>query len=76
MQIFCNNIYSNAHEIIGWHPNKGKKNIERRTAVTASMIDDGTGVGIMSEGEAKMVHGKYLSIPRCLFGEVTYHTTT
>ena len=50
MQGFCNNIYYNAHDIIGWDPNKGKKNVERGKAVTADASDVGTGGGILLEG--------------------------
>ena len=39
MQGFCNKIYENDHEIIGWVPNEGKKNVERGTAVTADESD-------------------------------------
>ena len=63
MQGFCNKIYDNAHEIISWDPNKGKKNIKMGTADAS---DVGTGGGSMSEGEVKMVQGTYSPVPRRL----------
>ena len=63
MQGFCNKIYDNAHEIISWDPNKGKKNIKMGTA-DASDVE--TGGGSMSEGEVKMVQGTYSTVPRRL----------
>ena len=50
MQGFCNNIYNNDHKIIGWDPNKGKKNVESGTLVTADVSEVDTGVGSMLEG--------------------------
>ena len=66
MQGLCNNIYDNAHEIIGWYPNEGNNNVDTGTDVTADVSDVGTRENIMSEGEAKMVHGTYLPIPSSL----------
>ena len=62
MQGFCNKIYDNAHDIIGWDPNKSKNNLERGTAVTADVSDVFTGGGIILEGEANMVQVEYLPI--------------
>ena len=76
IQGFCNKIYDNAHNISGWDPNKGKKNVERGTAMMENSIDFGTGGGIVSEGELTMVQGMYLPIPSLLYGEGTEHTTT
>ena len=42
MQGFCNNIYDNAHGIIGWDPNKVNNNIERVMLVTTDASDVGT----------------------------------
>ena len=55
MQGFYNNICDNDHEIIGWYPNMGKKNLERGAAVTENVSDVGTGGKIMSEGEVEIV---------------------
>ena len=48
MQGFCNNIYNNAQEIIGWDPREGNKNVERVTEVIDDVIDVGTGGGILA----------------------------
>ena len=66
MQGFCNNIYNNAHEIIGRNTNKGKKNVDRGTAVVADASEISTGGGSTSEGEVNMVQGTYLPISRKL----------
>ena len=58
MQGFCNNIYNNDNEIIGWDTKEGKKNVERVTTVKEDASDVGTGGGIMTEGNVKMVQGK------------------
>ena len=50
MHIFLNKIYDNAHVIIGWDTNEGKKNVDTGTAVTVDEIDVGNGGGIMLEG--------------------------
>ena len=63
MQGIYNNIYDNVHNIIGWDPNEGKKNVERGTEVTADASDIGTGGGSMSQGEVNMVKGTYLHTP-------------
>ena len=46
MQGFCNKIYDNAHEIIGWDPNKGEKNevIVMVVTVDASNVDTVGGI--------------------------------
>ena len=41
VQVFCNNIYDNDHEIIGWYPKEGNNSLERGTEVTV----DASGVG-------------------------------
>ena len=66
MQGFCNNIYGNYREIIGWGPNNLKNNVDRVTALTADASDIGTEGGGIPEGEVKMVQGTYFSIPRRL----------
>ena len=57
MQGFCNYIYKNAHKIIGWDTNRGKKNVNRGTSVTVDAIGIGTGEGSMMEREVSMVQG-------------------
>ena len=47
MQGFCNKIYNNAHEIIGWDPKEGNKNKERGEELTTYVSDVGTGGIIM-----------------------------
>ena len=59
MHGFFHKIYDNSHEIIGWYPNKGKKNVKRGTAVKVDEIDIGTVGGSMLEGGFKIVQGKY-----------------
>ena len=63
MQGFCNNIYDNAPNIIGWDPNESKKNVDRNTVVTAGVGGVGTGGGSMLEGKVNMVQGTYLTTP-------------
>ena len=48
IQYFCNKLYENARNIIGWDPNKVKNNLERLTAVMVDASDVGNGGGIMS----------------------------
>ena len=48
VQVFCNNINNNSHDIIGWDPNKGKNNVDRVTLVTVDASEVFTGVGSMS----------------------------
>ena len=60
---FCNKIYNNSHEIIGWDHNKGKKNIERGMTMMADASDIGNGGGGMLEGEVNRVQVTYLTIP-------------
>ena len=50
MQGFYNNSYNNAHNINGWSPNKGKKNVDRGTVAKQDASDVGTGGGILLEG--------------------------
>ena len=66
IQGFCNNIYNNAHKIIGWDPKKWNNNAERGTVVMANASDVGTGGGRMSEGDTNRVQGMYSPIPRNL----------
>ena len=59
MQGFCNNIYDNVYETIGWYCNDGKKNVERGILVMVDASDVGTGVESMSKGGVKMVQVTY-----------------
>ena len=76
MKGFCNNIYNNVHDIIGWDPNEGNNNVERRTALAADARDVGDRGSGMSEGGVKMVLSKHSPIPIRLWGEGTENTTT
>ena len=49
MQGFCNKIYDNSHEIIGWDPNKGNNNFDGVTAVMSDESDVDTVGGRMLE---------------------------
>ena len=50
MQGSCNKIYNNRHGIIGWYPNKGKKNVEKTTVVKTDASGGGTEGESMLEG--------------------------
>ena len=50
MQSFCSKIYVDVCEIIGWDPNKGKKNVDSGTLVTEDASDVGTGGWSISGG--------------------------
>ena len=54
MQGFCNKIYDNYHDIIGWDTNKGKKNVYRRTEVTADASGVGTVLGSIWGGGVRL----------------------
>ena len=45
MQGVCNNIYGNAHEIIGWDTNKGNNNVIRLMGVMEDRSDVDNGGG-------------------------------
>ena len=44
---FCRKIYNNDPDIIGWDPNKGKKNADRGMVVMEDASGVGTGRGSM-----------------------------
>ena len=50
MKCFCNKIYENAHNIIGWDPNKGKNNVDRLALVMTDASDVGTEDGKCRRG--------------------------
>ena len=63
MQGIYNNIYDNVHNIIGWDPNEGKKNVERGTEVTVDANDIDTGWERILEEKVKMSQVSYSAIP-------------
>ena len=78
MQVFCNKIYDNAHEIIGWNPNYYKKNSDMGMEVTVDASDVGTKGGRMSEVEVKMVQVRTCLPPDASRGKdqiIQQHTT-
>ena len=62
MHLFYNKLYDNAHNIIGWYSNKGKKNVERETTVTSYASDIDNRGGSILEGGVKILWGADLPI--------------
>ena len=50
MQSFCNKIYNNAHNIIGWYLKKENMNVDRVTETATDAGGIGTGGGRTLEG--------------------------
>ena len=69
MQSFWNKIYDNAHDIIGWDPNKGKKNVDMGMSVKEDEISVGTVGWRIADMKFIMVKGTYLPIPSRPYGE-------